>query len=335
MHFHQYPLDDFRLTISLLVQVYVTEVTLNELSAEWHRFPRARCLAFVRKRRTANVVLRIFASVGWRAALLLPPFIAGCSEGESGIVLGDRITHPLPEASAPSPKPDNNERSPIGAGGANSQAPVPLTWQESTCKPSVSFENLDTSETGTRAASYLPAPSQAIVEAAPLVCELLYQSADEVPRVPTLQLVFESMETPALIEGTTIRISTTHLTTIEDEGNDASEEVIGLLYFFLSHAYLEPAEQTPSWLVSGLADYVRLKAGFIDPETQAAGGAATDGFRTTAFFLSWLNDSRAHFVLDLNARLASNQAPYSDAIFTDLTTQSLDELWAEYQLDLQ
>lgn len=205
-------------------------------------------------------------------------------------------------------------------------------WQES-CLPSVTFENLDSSDTGTSVASALGELETLVHGATQTVCRILYRSADEIPSVPDIQLVLDPSDAPGAVSGTTVRLGTQYLAGFG--ANDAIErEATGMLLFFVSHLYQHSVDQTPSWLVSGKADYIRLAAGYIDPSGRSAGGSWTDGFRTSAFFLEYVEENHPDFVYAINAKMTPDDATYSDEFFFELTGTDLPTLWNDYQTTL-
>jgi hypothetical protein len=97
-------------------------------------------------------------------------------------------------------------------------------------------------------------------------------------------------------------------------------------------------QPVPGWLVEGIADYVRHQYGVND----AVGGwklreyspdqGVEGGYRSTGRFLVWL-EANGHpglvETLDRRARAGA----YTDAVWSELTGQTLTELWAAYAAD--
>ncbi|MFH0889141.1 MAG: glycoside hydrolase family 38 C-terminal domain-containing protein [Planctomycetota bacterium] len=95
------------------------------------------------------------------------------------------------------------------------------------------------------------------------------------------------------------------------------------------------------WMMEGLADYVRLKLGWDNPqETPSAfQGNATykNGYQVAGFFLEWLESMDAHhtFIPELNKLIkekcaACNQKDIDD-FFKDKFGKTPDELWEQYK----
>lgn len=269
-------------------------------------------------------------------SLLLAPVTLGCSEGRSGLLLG------------PLEKPSGNEMaldSPASAvGGAEAiddgettahQGGVPAilnppTLDES-CSPAVEFTNLDLSEQGAQIESLLSSPGLLLHQAALNVCHYFYRVASEVPVVENFELTLDDFEGVGGIAGTQIRLSTRYLTEVSaaQGAEAANREARGVLHYLVAHAYQHREGSPPDWLVSGKADAARLAAGLLPADDAPLGGHWTDGSRTTAYFLAWLDvdDSAYH----LNQHSAPGSPPYDDEIFLDLTGKDLATLWEEYQ----
>lgn len=109
---------------------------------------------------------------------------------------------------------------------------------------------------------------------------------------------------------------------------EAAFEVEGILTHEIAHFY-QYGQGAPGWLVEGIADWVRLSAGYGNWMT-SPNGNYTDGYQVTASFLHWIAGTYgADFVVELNARIG--ESGYSDGFFVELTGKTVDQLWTEYQ----
>jgi hypothetical protein len=279
------------------------------------------------------IVLRTSATLSSSSSLLLACLaVVACSEGTTGLVLGGRSGD---LGGAPSTDTGGTESASGGAAGSTSGgSPSTDGWWEATCAPTVTFENQDSSADGAAIEAALGDPGALVQSGAQDVCRILYKSAAEVPTVDSVHLLLQATPDAGAIGGSQVRLSTTHLTNIQNEGGSATGEAAGMMRFFLSHMYMHSVDQTPGWLVSGKADFVRHSAGYLDLSDRPSGGTWTDGFRTTAFFLAYLDDLHVDFVYTLNQRMAPGEPPYSDDLFQDLTGTPLPTLWDEYQATL-
>ncbi|KAB8211421.1 Peptidase of plants and bacteria [Aspergillus parasiticus SU-1] len=87
---------------------------------------------------------------------------------------------------------------------------------------------------------------------------------------------------------------------------DPKAEIVGVLTHELVHCYQHTAPRQdnasvprpPGGLIEGIADFVRLKAGFVPPHWKRPASAQEraekwdQGYQHTAFFLEWLEDVR-------------------------------------------
>jgi Peptidase of plants and bacteria len=83
-------------------------------------------------------------------------------------------------------------------------------------------------------------------------------------------------------------------------------------------------------LIEGIADYVRLRAGFVPPHWRPGRGSRWDeGYDATGYFLEWIEKHYKGFVQNINAIL--KDARWDESFFELLTGKSVNELWKEYQ----
>ncbi|TFK26668.1 BSP-domain-containing protein [Coprinopsis marcescibilis] len=162
----------------------------------------------------------------------------------------------------------------------------------------------------------------------------LYTTDSEAPKVQELTLILRSMPGVAHATG-----STTHkeihfsLDYIKNVSKDRlKEEIQGVLVHEAVHCYQYNARGTcPGGLVEGIADFVRLRAGYAPPhwKRQGEGKEWDAGYDTTAFFLDWI-ERRYGFstVLELNACL--RDADYHRRLFKQLTGRPVRKLWSFY-----
>ncbi len=157
----------------------------------------------------------------------------------------------------------------------------------------------------------------------PTVCQLLATERFRVPK--TIKLVIKkTIGPPAYTANDTITINGKWITAHPDD--------LGMVVHELTHVvqqYEGPAER-PSWLVEGIADYVRWWRYQPEAQPRRPGPNATyhDSYRTTAYFLAWASyhyDERLVPALDRAMRAGQDPLP----IFKDLTGRSPEELWDE------
>ncbi|KAF3624882.1 putative methylthioribose kinase-like [Capsicum annuum] len=100
------------------------------------------------------------------------------------------------------------------------------------------------------------------------------------------------------------------------------------------HPYLamerEYNERAPGGLIEGIADYVRLKAGYAPSNWVKLGqGDRWDqGYDVIARFLDYCNSLKRRVVAQLNKKMRTG---YSDQFFVDLLEKTIDQLWRDYK----
>ncbi|OAJ42550.1 hypothetical protein BDEG_25999 [Batrachochytrium dendrobatidis JEL423] len=131
----------------------------------------------------------------------------------------------------------------------------------------------------------------------------------------------------------------------EHDGQDrALAELEGLMVFALVAELWTPLSeaQVPDWLGSGIADYIRLKAGLAPPHwNRMEGNSWEDGYSTTAYFLDWVEtNEKPNLVHELvkmwsTNELESNQIlPWSHKTWEQLVGSTLETTWNAYQNSL-
>ncbi|PHT63892.1 Basic secretory protease [Capsicum annuum] len=86
----------------------------------------------------------------------------------------------------------------------------------------------------------------------------------------------------------------------------------------------------PGGLIEGIADYVRLKAGYaVSNWAQNGQGSRWDeGYSVTARFLDYCNGLRNGFVAELNKKMRTG---YSNNFFVKLLGKTPEQLFADYK----
>lgn len=118
---------------------------------------------------------------------------------------------------------------------------------------------------------------------------------------------------------------------IEGFSGDVRNEVIGILYHEATHIWQWFGnKEAPRGLTEGVADFMRLKAGFAPPHwvPRGTGSGWDEGYVVTAYFLDYCNGLRDGFVAELNAMMKDH---YSDDFFVKLLGKSVDQLWSDYK----
>ena len=172
------------------------------------------------------------------------------------------------------------------------------------------------------------------------VCSYLYKQADEVRDATHLELRIEhAVGEVAWKAGDgadiTVMISTDHLNNVHNQGGDVAREVQGVLFHEMTHMYQhDDADRggVDGGLIEGIADFVRISAGFTPAGAQPdPNGRWNSGYTTTAFFLVYVNQKYPDFVYKLNKTMDEDDGlDWSVDSFEDITGKDVDALWQEY-----
>ena len=144
------------------------------------------------------------------------------------------------------------------------------------------------------------------------------------PAARHVTFVFQrGLRVPAYCVGNELTISIEWLTQHPQD--------IALVTHELTHVVQAYPAGGPGWLVEGIADYARhqygppKQPGWQLPDAFTAKQSYTDGYRTTAKFLVWLEEQHPGVVDKLHRRLQAREFALSD--FEAATGSSVEELW--------
>jgi hypothetical protein len=117
----------------------------------------------------------------------------------------------------------------------------------------------------------------------------------------------------------------------------AHPDDMGALFHEFVHVVQSYPSYRPSWLVEGIADYLRwfnYEPVSARPKVNPDRAKYSDGYRTTGAFLDWIVRHRAsNAVRRLNAVMRADT--YSDDTSRKVTGYDLDTLWAQYTASLR
>ncbi|KAG8627165.1 hypothetical protein KVT40_004648 [Elsinoe batatas] len=108
-------------------------------------------------------------------------------------------------------------------------------------------------------------------------------------------------------------------------------ELLGVICHELVHCYQWNAlGSAPGGLIEGIADFVRLRAGFVPPHWKREGGKKWDaGYQTTGYFLDWLEGRCGEgAVRRLNEAMRGTR--YEKGVWRELFGEDVGTLWGEY-----
>ncbi|KZV83163.1 plant basic secretory protein [Exidia glandulosa HHB12029] len=179
-------------------------------------------------------------------------------------------------------------------------------------------------------------PSEALHAAVLDVFVWLY-TAESVPRhVRSVTLILRSMDGVAYTTGSDldedhkeIHFSTDYIANVSDAQGTA--ELKGVITHEMVHCFQYNALGTcPGGLIEGVADYVRLRAGYVPPHWHRGGERWDEGYQNTGYFLDYLERKHGEgTVRAINACLA--EETYDDAVFKKVCGHSVDKLWKRYK----
>ncbi|XP_073158126.1 uncharacterized protein [Henckelia pumila] len=146
--------------------------------------------------------------------------------------------------------------------------------------------------------------------------------------VARVSLFIDDIDGVAYASNNEIHVSARY---IQGYSGDVKREITGVLYHEMTHIWQWNGNgQTPGGLIEGIADFVRLRAGYAPSHWVAPGqGDRWDqGYDVTARFLDYCNGLRNGFVAELNKKMRNG---YNVNFFVDLLGKNVDQLWKDYK----
>ncbi|CAI0445518.1 unnamed protein product [Linum tenue] len=153
-------------------------------------------------------------------------------------------------------------------------------------------------------------------------------SHDQRKHVHEVTLFIEAADGVAYTAGDEIHVSARYIGTYK---GDVAQEIRGVIYHEMTHVWQWDGKgRTPGGLIEGIADFVRLKAGYAPSHWARPGeGDKWDqGYDVTARFLDYCEGLRSGFVAELNKKM---RFEYRESFFEDLLGKSVHELWGAYK----
>ncbi|RMZ70037.1 plant basic secretory [Pyrenophora seminiperda CCB06] len=205
------------------------------------------------------------------------------------------------------------------------------------------LELRDLTSNGARAFLRLVHATDALQHAVDIVLTLLYTSMPTscIPPTRSVTLVLRDMDGVAYTTGLDldndhkeIHLSTTYLSSINESRQ--KEEIMGVLVHEMVHCWQQAACGTaPGGLIEGVADWVRLKAGYAPPHWKRHGDCTWDaGYERTGYFLEWLEEKHGEDVVRrINEALRERE--YDErALWHGCCGEGVEELWEKYRESL-
>ncbi|KAG1355183.1 NtPRp27-like protein [Cocos nucifera] len=171
--------------------------------------------------------------------------------------------------------------------------------------------------------------SKQVLEAASsFIWSIFEQSEGDRKDVQLITLVIETMDGVAFTSAYGIHVSANYIARYT---GDVKTEITGVLYHEMTHVWQWNGNgAAPGGLIEGMADYVRLKAGYAPSHwvKPGQGNRWDQGYDVTARFLDYCDSLKSGFVAQLNARMKNG---YSDGFFVELLGKTVDQLWNDYK----
>ena len=171
---------------------------------------------------------------------------------------------------------------------------------------------------------------QTLISATNFIWSLFQQNnAADRKNVPKVSLFIDDRDGVAFTSNNEIHVSARY---INDYSGNVKTEITGVLYHESTHIWQwnGNGQSTPGGLIEGIADYVRLKAGYAPSHwvKPGQGDRWDQGYDVTARFLDYCNSLRNGFVAELNKKLRNG---YSANFFVELLGKNVDQLWKDYK----
>ncbi|KAI3448142.1 hypothetical protein Pfo_004807 [Paulownia fortunei] len=143
-----------------------------------------------------------------------------------------------------------------------------------------------------------------------------------------VSLFIDDMDGVAYTSNDQIHVSARY---IQGYSGDVKREFTGVLYHEMTHVWQWSGNgQAPGGLIEGIADFVRLKAGYAPSHwvSPGQGDRWDQGYDVTARFLDYCNGLNNGFVAELNKKMRTG---YSNNYFVELLGKTVDQLWKDYK----
>ncbi|GAB7356799.1 hypothetical protein MBLNU459_g7684t2 [Dothideomycetes sp. NU459] len=161
-----------------------------------------------------------------------------------------------------------------------------------------------------------------------------------VPGTRSVTLIVRDLDGVAYTTGTDldddhkeIHLSLSYISHVSAQSSHRTRtELLGVVCHELVHCFQWAAKGTcPGGLIEGIADWVRLRAGFVPPHwKREASGNWDSGYQTTGYFLDWIEDTRGKgSVWKINQKLCDKEYD-EDKFWTELFGKDVDTLWKDY-----
>ncbi|GMP38430.1 hypothetical protein CsSME_00009679 [Camellia sinensis var. sinensis] len=172
---------------------------------------------------------------------------------------------------------------------------------------------------------------QTLISATNFIWSTFQENTDaDRKNVAQVSLFIDTMGGVAYTSNNEIHVSANY---IQSYSGDVKTEITGVVYHEMTHVWQwdgRPQTAAPGGLIEGVADYVRLKAGYAPSHwVQPGQGDRWDqGYDVTARFLDYCDSLKNGFVAELNKKIRNG---YSADYFVQLLGKTVDQLWSDYK----
>ncbi|KAL6276151.1 hypothetical protein ACE6H2_019752 [Prunus campanulata] len=156
-------------------------------------------------------------------------------------------------------------------------------------------------------------------------------SPSERKNVQLVTLIVENIGGVAYTSNNEIHFSAQYIQSIQPGMGNLVYEFNGVIFHEMTHVWQWNGNGgAPSGLIEGIADFVRLKAGYAPGHwvKNGEGNRWDQGYDVTARFLDYCESVKTGFVADLNRKMRFG---YSVNFFKDITGRTVDQLWRDYK----
>ncbi|KAL0068525.1 hypothetical protein AAF712_004239 [Marasmius tenuissimus] len=179
-------------------------------------------------------------------------------------------------------------------------------------------------------------PIKALKEAMASTFKWLYKIPELAPNeIDSIVLVLRAMEGVGHISGSSEKEIHISLNQIKRCEKRAKDEIMGVLTHLMVRCWQYTAKGTcPGGLVSGVADYVRLRALLAPPHWKRSVGEKDKwdaGFEKTGYFLDWIGESKVRELYELMKDVEYDE----EALFVSACGKTVQVLWKEYCEELE
>lgn len=175
-------------------------------------------------------------------------------------------------------------------------------------------------------------------------CAVIYNKATDMPQRLAVTVVFDTNNSAAAYTlagpSSQVHVNSQWFESFAPTDAPLKFKTDAMFHHEFAHVMQHKGAGLASGLYEGHANWVAYKAGYIYDTEKVKGGAWTDGYSTTAFFLLYLDSMYSPlgtyqaytWRLNLAVRdLENSNGAWTTQYFVDTTGKSIDTLWAEYQ----